>query len=71
MAAYKKFDDILNECLEKVLNEGETLEHCLMSYPEQVRLLKPLLETALTVRKARAAAVRPELRLRTTIRSIK
>ncbi len=48
----KKFEDILNECLERMLVKGETLEQCLQSYPEHASELKPLLETALGTRKA-------------------
>ncbi|MBI4295534.1 MAG: hypothetical protein HY667_00305 [Chloroflexi bacterium] len=64
MGNKEEFNDILNECLEKLLNRGETLEQCLMAYPEQASTLRPLLETALTAKKAMAVPVRPELRLR-------
>ena len=59
-----EFDDILNECLERLLVKGETVEQCLASYPEQAAELKPLLETALATKKASAIQPRPEFRAR-------
>ncbi len=47
----KEFDDILNECLER-LSKGETTEKCLASHPEHAAELEPLLRTALVARKA-------------------
>ena len=48
----KEFDNILDKCLEQLLVEGETLEQCLQSYPEQAVELKPLLEMASGIKKA-------------------
>ena len=31
----KEFNNVLNECLERLLVKGETMEQCLRSYPEQ------------------------------------
>jgi hypothetical protein len=45
-------DDILDACIERLLAAGETLEQCLFRYPDHETHLKPLLETALTVREA-------------------
>ncbi len=45
----KKFDDILNECLNRMA-AGEDLEQCLQDYPDLSEELRPLLETALTVK---------------------
>ena len=53
----KEFDNILNECLERLLARGETAEQCLRSYPEYTDKLKPLLETALSVN--RMSAIQP------------
>ncbi|MBI2829684.1 MAG: hypothetical protein HYX81_00835 [Chloroflexi bacterium] len=64
MANKKEFNDILNECLERVLDRGETLEQCLASYPEQASALRPLIETALTTKKMLAIPLRPESKLR-------
>jgi len=57
MSKEKEFDNILDECLERLLVKGETIEQCLQSYPEQVANLKPLLQTALATRQA--VAIQP------------
>ena len=59
-----EFDDILNECLERLLVKGETVEQCLASYPERAAELKPLLEMALATKKVSAIQPRPEFRAR-------
>ena len=59
----KEFDNIFDECLERIL-DGETLEQCLARYPEQAAELKPLLETVLAVKKASAVEPRPEFKAR-------
>ena len=59
-----EFDNILNECLERLLVKGETIEQCLQSYPEQAAELKPLLETALVAKKASAIQPRAEFKAR-------
>lgn len=38
-------DDVLNECLER-LTDGDTVEHCLASYPGERAQLEPLLITS-------------------------
>lgn len=58
----KDFDNILNECLERIMLGGESLEQCLKSYPEQADELKPLLETALMARQASSVEPRPEFK---------
>ena len=60
----KEFDNILDECLERILTGGETIEQCLGSYPEQAAELEPLLQTALLTKKASAIRPRPEFRER-------
>jgi len=60
----REFDDILDECLERLLAKGETLEHCLQSYPREAAELKPLLETALATKQVSAIGPRPEFRAR-------
>ena len=52
MSKDKKFNDILDECLERLLVRGETLEDCLNSFPRQAAELKPLLKTAAMAKKA-------------------
>ena len=58
----KEFDNILNECLERILTEGETVEQCLADYPDYASELEPLLQTALFARKASAVKPSPEFR---------
>jgi hypothetical protein len=60
-----RFDDILNECTERLLR-GESVEQCLQRYPEQGPELKPLLRVAAAAGKASSAVdPRPEFRART------
>jgi hypothetical protein len=58
----KEFDNILEECLERILTGGETIEQCLSSYPEQATELEPLLQMALSTRETLAIKPRPEFR---------
>jgi hypothetical protein len=60
----KEFNNILDECLERLLVGGETLEQCLQRYPEQAAELKPLLETALAVKEASVLKPRAEFKAR-------
>ena len=62
----KEFDNILDKCLERLLVEGDTLEQCLQSYPEQASELKPLLETASGIKKA--TAIQPSAGLKASAR---
>ncbi len=64
MKTSKEFDNILDECLERLLVRGETIEQCLQSYSEQADELKPLLQTALTAKKASAIQPRAEFKAR-------
>ncbi len=60
----KEFDNILDDCLERILTRGETVEQCLESYPEQSAELEPLLQTVLLTKRASAIKPRPEFRER-------
>ncbi len=68
MSKEKEFDNILDECLERLLVKGETIEQCLQSYPEQAATLKPLLQTALATKKAVAIQPRAEFKARARYR---
>jgi len=59
----KEFNNILNECLERLL-EGGTIEQCLHRYPEQANELKPLLQTALAARRVSAIKPRADFKAR-------
>lgn len=58
----KEFDDILDECLERLLVKGETIGQCLQSYPEHAAELEPLLQTASVTKKALAIQPHPEFK---------
>lgn len=60
----KEFNNILDECLERLFVKGETIEQCLASYPEQATELEPLLQTALAAKQASTIQPRPEFRAR-------
>jgi hypothetical protein len=60
----KEFNNIFDECLERIVLDGETLEQCLGRYPEQAAGLKPLLETVLSVKEASAIQPRLEFKAR-------
>jgi hypothetical protein len=64
MKTDKEFDNILDECLERLLVEGETIEQCLKRYPEQAAELEPLLQTALEAREASTIQPRAEFKAR-------
>jgi hypothetical protein len=58
-----KFNDILSECLDRIL-KGGTVEQCLRDYPEQAAELEPLLRTALHAKIASNVQPRAEFRAR-------
>ena len=64
MKKAKEFDNILDECLERVLLKGETIEQCLAGQPEYAAELEPLLRTALDTKEATAIKPRSEFRER-------
>ena len=67
MKRSNRFEDVLQECLELVLNRGETIESCLSRYPKHTDELRPLLETALAAK--RAIAVEPSVEFRERARA--
>ncbi|MEE8413082.1 MAG: DUF5667 domain-containing protein [Dehalococcoidales bacterium] len=62
MSNIKKFDDVLDNCLERLLVKDETIEQCLQSFPEHSDELKPLLEMAMATRQVSTIEPRPEFR---------
>ena len=52
MGNNKQFDNILNDCLERLITGQATIEQCLQRYPEYVKELEPLLRTAAFMNKA-------------------
>lgn len=57
-----EFDNILEECLERLLEKGGKIADCLASYPEHAGALKPLLEMAATTREATSIQPHPEFK---------
>ena len=57
MTQSRPFDDILDECLERLFSADGTVEQCLEAYPEHAAELAPLLRTAVAAR--RAVSVEP------------
>ena len=64
MGKESKFEDILNECLERLFVKGETVEECLGAYPELESELEPLLRTAMIAKGASVVTPRPEFKAR-------
>jgi hypothetical protein len=61
MSKMKEFDNILDECLQRLI-AGETIEACLSRYPDYAAALEPLLRTAQNTMKATDIRPRPEFR---------
>ena len=62
MKKSREFNNILDECLERLLTKSETIEQCLRDFPEQADELEPLLQMALATKKAITIQPRPEFR---------
>lgn len=61
MSKKSEFDNILDECLERLMS-GETIEACLAAYPAYAAELEPLLRMAVDAWEAAAIKPRPEFR---------
>jgi len=61
MKKMNEFDNILDECLQRLL-AGETIESCLSHYPQHAAELEPLLRTSQDTLKAADIKPRPEFR---------
>lgn len=64
MKKAKEFNNILDDCLERLLVKGESIEQCLRSYPEHAAEIEPLLQMAVATKKALAIQPRPEFKTR-------
>ncbi|UCH42383.1 MAG: hypothetical protein JSW16_06070 [Dehalococcoidales bacterium] len=62
MGRSREIENILNECLERMLVQGETVERCVGLYPQHADELRPLLEFAVAAREATVIQPRPEFR---------
>ncbi len=64
MSKDREFNNILDECLERLLTSGETVEQCLEKYPEYAAELEPLLRTAMVTRETLTIEPNVEFRAR-------
>ncbi len=60
----KELDNILEDCLERMLTGGETVAQCLERYPRWAEELEPLLRASAFAGKASSIRPRPEFRER-------
>jgi hypothetical protein len=54
------FNDILDACLDRITQKGDSIEQCLESYPEHAGELEPLLRAALSVKDVASIEPRTE-----------
>lgn len=59
-----RIENILDDCLERILVRGESVDECLACYRQFADELEPLLRTAIATRKALAIEPRPEFKAR-------
>ncbi|MDO8751640.1 MAG: DUF5667 domain-containing protein [Dehalococcoidia bacterium] len=70
----EEFTQVLDQCLDNVIQEGATVESCLQRYPQHAAQLRPLLTTALETRRTldftsnSSAKDRARLALQTALR---
>lgn len=64
MARDKEFNNILDDCIERLLVKGQTIQQCLDSYPEHAAELEPLLQMALEANQAVSVQPDPDFRAR-------
>lgn len=60
----RSLEQVLDECLERMLVSGESLDQCLRTYPEHADRLEPLLRTVRGMMPAAVQRPRPEFRAR-------
>lgn len=58
MGKEKEFNDILDECLDRLMFKGDSVESCLSDYPQYTDELKPLLEASLIT--SRVSSLEPD-----------
>ena len=67
MGKDKEFNDILDECLDRLMFNGDTLEQCLADYPQYAEELKPLLEASLIT--GQISSIEPDREFKTRARN--
>jgi hypothetical protein len=63
----KELDNILDECLDRLIFKVETIEECLRHYPRYVKELEPLLEAVMVT--SRLSSIVPSLEFRDKART--
>lgn len=66
MTEDREFNNILDECLERLITRGETVDECLAGYPQLAAELRPLLLTAVKAR--RSLGIKPSPRFKAEAR---
>ncbi len=56
-----EFEEVLSVCIDRIVM-GDSVEDCLLRYPDHARELEPLLRTAIAARQAGAVKARPEFK---------
>jgi Domain of unknown function (DUF5667) len=64
VSSNKEFDNIFNECMERLLAGGETVGQCLQRYPAYAKELEPLLRTVVLMHKVADVKPSEEFRAR-------
>jgi hypothetical protein len=59
------FEQILDDCIEKMLSGEATLEECLRQYPAEAAALEPLLQKAAELQRSVSGYPSPEFKART------
>ncbi|MFC1948497.1 DUF5667 domain-containing protein, partial [Chloroflexota bacterium] len=67
MGKEKEFNNILDECLDRLMFKGDTLELCLADYPQYADELKPLLEASLIT--SQISSLEPDQEFKTKARN--
>ena len=67
MGKEKEFNDILDECLDRLMFKGDTLESCLTDYPQYADELRPLLEASLLT--SQISSLEPDSEFKTKARN--
>ena len=67
MGREKEFNEILDECLDRLMFKGDTLELCLADYPQYADELKSLLETSLIT--SQISSLEPDQEFKTKARN--
>jgi hypothetical protein len=58
----REFEAILDECLDRIISHGESVDRCLERYPDHATELEPLLRAALSAQEIRLVEPRREFR---------